>query len=196
VTGVLGDEAGARGQASRAVAVGERDRSGLVSLTLALVLEAGLHYLCADPSAALLPARRAVAAAHRAGYAELEAIGSVVLAWSEVRAGRGKVGSVRSALEQVPAAVQVEALHQWGMVADAALHAGRYDDVLDAVDRGLDAGEATGARMWLPELHRLRGEAQLHSGSTGDAADSFRRATDLAEGMGALLVLRRLARRR
>jgi predicted ATPase len=63
--------------------------------------------------------------------------------------------------------------------------------VLDAVDRGLAAAEETGARMWLPELHRLRAEALSALGHEADAAEELMLAASSAREMGAVQLFRR-----
>jgi DNA-binding SARP family transcriptional activator len=194
LTCLLGEEELAREQAAQAVAFGAQGRAATFSVSVALVLEATLHYNRNDPRSALESGGRAVADSHRAGYAELEALGAVVVAWAAARTGQGTSTSVREAVLAVPPLVRVEALHEWGMVADAALHAGRPTDVLEAVDRGLAVGAETGARMWLPELHRLRGEGLLTLGRGREAADEFAHGADLARESGALLLLRRIDR--
>jgi DNA-binding SARP family transcriptional activator/tetratricopeptide (TPR) repeat protein len=194
LTCLLGDEGRAREQARLALAYGARGQTAAFGVSVALVLEATLHYLRGDPRAALQSGRRAVADARAAGYAELEALGAVTVAWGEARIALAPVEAVRTAVLAVPATVQVEALHQWGMVADANLRAGLFVNALDAVDRGLAASAATGARMWLPELYRLRAEALRSLGRRDEAAECLDRAADLARDMGALLLLRRIER--
>jgi DNA-binding SARP family transcriptional activator len=195
LTCLLGDPERGREQAARAVALEARSRDTRFSVSVALVKEATLHYNRDDPQSALESGRRAVADSREVGYPELEALGAVVVAWAAARTEQGTSAAVREAVLAVPPLVRVEALHEWGMVADAALHAGRPTDVLDAVDRGLAAGAETGARMWLPELHRLRGEALLTLRRGDEAAGQFERGAHLARETGALLVLRRIGER-
>jgi tetratricopeptide (TPR) repeat protein len=99
-----------------------------------------------------------------------------------------------AAVLAVPTSLTVEALTQWGMVANAALHAGQPGDALQATERALQMSEQTGALMWVPEIHRLRAEALRQLGRADEAVGALQRAADLAREMEAGLVVRRLGR--
>ena len=49
------------------------------------------------------------------------------------------------------------------MLAEMLVAAGRAAEALDEIDRGIAESEAGSRRIWLPELHRRRGETLLAS---------------------------------
>ncbi|HEY6532077.1 MAG TPA: BTAD domain-containing putative transcriptional regulator [Acidimicrobiales bacterium] len=80
--------------------------------------------------------------------------------------------------------------------AFAAVHAevltlaGRHDDALAEVARGLAAADATGERWFEAELHRMRGVALRDSGAA-EARASFERAREIALSQGSVAFARR-----
>jgi hypothetical protein len=86
----------------------------------------------------------------------------------------------------------VQALQMWGAVADAGVHLRQPQVALDATDRALEAAEATGARMWLPEVLRLRAAAFDLLGDQAQADALLAEATKLAAQMGAVALSARI----
>jgi hypothetical protein len=76
--------------------------------------------------------------------------------------------------------------------ADLLLMAGRPNDAADRLEEGIAFHDRTGAALWLPELHRLRGEVILALDEPAeDAAAAFAVARSVALGQGAHAFVRR-----
>ena len=77
----------------------------------------------------------------------------------------------------------------YALLAEAERWAGRPDEALDAVNRGLAAATDTD-RFYEPELHRLRGELlfAVASGRQLEAEASLRLAMTSAQAQGAALL--------
>lgn len=73
------------------------------------------------------------------------------------------------------------------LLADACLRHGATEDGLEVIAEALALADATGARLWNPEFHRLRGEFLLaRAGATEAAAEAaFLEALATARGQGA-----------
>ena len=83
--------------------------------------------------------------------------------------------------------------HQ-GLLAKTYRLAGRPDEAMAAVTKGLKQAKATGERFWDSELHRLRGELGRDLGAPAAETDAaFSRARQVALGQGALALARRVA---
>ncbi len=76
--------------------------------------------------------------------------------------------------------------------ADVLLAAGRPHDAVERLDEGFAFNDRSGASLWLPELHRLRGEAILALGEPVEgAAAAFAAARSVALEQGAHAFVRR-----
>jgi tetratricopeptide (TPR) repeat protein len=71
-----------------------------------------------------------------------------------------------------------------GLLAEALLKDGRYDDGLRAIDDAFAASEKTLERCDVAELHRVRGELLTRVDKVGEAEQSFRAALDVAREQG------------
>ena len=81
----------------------------------------------------------------------------------------------------------------FALEAEVLLAAGRPDDAVARLDEGLAVNDRTGASLWLPELHRLRGEAVLAlGGPIDDAVAAFATARSVALEQGAIALVRRV----
>jgi DNA-binding SARP family transcriptional activator len=173
-------------QSARALAVAAREETGGFGHSFASLFNATLHYKSDDPVGCLAVAAPGLEDALVAGFVENAAFLHVLVLWAHVRLGKGTFEELLAATEAVTARARVEALHEWAMVADAALTLERPEDALAAVQRGHETAEATGARMWLPELERLRAEALLRLGDQEGATEAIDHAEHLAIGIGAV----------
>ena len=74
-----------------------------------------------------------------------------------------------------------------GLLADVCLKHGATEDGLTTVAEALALADATGAHLWTPEFHRLRGELLLARAGAdeADAEAAFRQAVDAARAQGA-----------
>ena len=112
----------------------------------------------------------------------------------------GKRGDVRAGLELLsrgrPALAAVPDVQHniFALVleADVLLAAGRPNEAVDRLDEGLVFNDHSGAALWLPELHRLRGESiRALGGPIAAAAAAFARARSVALEQGAHVFVRR-----
>ena len=178
-------------QSARALAVAAREETGGFGHSFASLFNATLHYKSDDPVGCLAVAAPGLEDALAAGFVENAAFLRVLVLWAHIRLGEGTFEELLAATEAVTARALVEALHEWAMVADAALTLGRPQEALAAVEKGHQTAAATGARMWLPELERLRAEALLRLGDEERAAAAIDRAEHLAVEIGAVPLVER-----
>jgi tetratricopeptide (TPR) repeat protein len=122
------------------------------------------------------------------------AIASTYADWARVRLGEPRADAFRAGLgvyANLGARMQ-EAVNQ-GWLAEVELVAGRRDEALAAVDRGLALAAETGTIMLRPGLLRLRGNA-LAETDPAAAASAYREAlVDGAQGSRAQALLAALA---
>ena len=118
------------------------------------------------------------------GFQQWLAFGRVLEIW--VRAAHGAPGTVadlRQAIADYRATGnELYAPYFMALIATGELREGNPAAGLDAVSTALAMGQATGAILWDPELHRLRGELVLEqdaaAGTVAEAA--FRQAIEVA----------------
>lgn len=72
-----------------------------------------------------------------------------------------------------------------GLRADACRRAGAVEEALAHIEAALQQAEATGERIWLAELHRLRGALLREAGDAHRAGESFREALRVAQAQRA-----------
>jgi predicted ATPase len=128
-----------------------------------------LHQLRQDRKAAHAPAARALAIATEKGFPVLSGWARILCGWALAEAGPGEraVAEIRQGLA---------GLHAQGsdlgrtcflaMLADACARAGQLDEALKALAEAQEFAEATGERLWEPELHRLTAELLLQRDPT------------------------------
>jgi predicted ATPase/DNA-binding SARP family transcriptional activator len=136
----------------------------------------------------------------RRGYTMFPAMGRIFAGWILAHAG-----GAAAAADQIRDAIQAfcstgaRMLHHYfyGLLAEVELQAGRLEQALAAVDRGLRESTQTGERFHLPELHRVRGE--IHLGISPDRASEadacFQRALLAAREQGSATLERRVLER-
>jgi DNA-binding SARP family transcriptional activator/predicted ATPase len=136
----------------------------------------------------------------RRGYTMFRAMGRIFARWVLAHAG-----AAAAAADQIRDAIQAfgstgaRMLHHYfyGLLAEAELQAGRPEQALAAVDRGLRESTQTGERFHLPELHRVRGEILLgiSPDRVTEAEGCFERALSVAREQGAATLERRILNR-
>jgi len=72
----------------------------------------------------------------------------------------------------------------YGFLAGLYIKHGMTQDGLATVAEALATADVTGARLWMPEFYRLKGEL-LSASDPGAAEAAFRHAIDIARGQGA-----------
>ncbi len=158
-----------------------RDLAHPFSLGLARYYVAGCHLWRGEVAAAREWAASTLALADEEGFAMLRHMGSHVHGWALVKDGEAEdgVAELRRVLEGWEGGLA------WSLfaatLAESLLEAGDAEGALEAVADGLATSERTEDRVWLAELHRLRGEALARRGAdAGEAETCFRRAVDVA----------------
>ena len=123
------------------------------------------------------------------------AMASTYADWARVRLGEPRADAFRAGLAayaDLGARMQEAALLP--LLADVELVAGRRDEALAAVERGLALAAETGLGAWRPWLMRKRGEALAETDPAG-AASAYREALSVAgaQGSRALALMAALA---
>ena len=133
-------------------------------MTLAYVIECGLHGARDDAGALTAAAPRGLELARRHGFRQWELTLLALLGWATAELGDAEVGieQAATAIDQLAAGGNGMLQHLLlGLLARAQRRAGRVEDALATVDRALRASETTGERFYEAELHRIRGELLL-----------------------------------
>jgi predicted ATPase len=75
---------------------------------------------------------------------------------------------------------------QWlGLLAEAHLRAGQFDEALTALDRAAEAATATGESHYQAEIYRLSGVLRGQTGENAEAGAWLQRAIDTARSQQA-----------
>jgi hypothetical protein len=142
-----------------------------------------------DPEAAHRRCARFVALAEKTATGVVHPQAEVVEGWARARLGDGRAGlqliragqvGIPKALVFVGVALEVEALVVLGRAAEA----------LDVIDGSLGSRDAFDPALWLPEVHRWRGEL-LAGTDRAEADGEFARAIEIATAQGAYLLVER-----
>ncbi|HYE91117.1 MAG TPA: tetratricopeptide repeat protein, partial [Terriglobales bacterium] len=142
-----------------------------------------------DLDEALAHARKAVAMANKLGYASAALLATLVLGVALAERGESA-----EALELLApgidrwraTGVEVHRPHLLGALARAQADHGDPDAALASLDDALTHTGTFGERVYVAELHRLRGEILRAQGGAG-AAEAFARALTTAQAQGARL---------
>jgi class 3 adenylate cyclase/predicted ATPase len=157
-----------------------------------------VHRLRRDPAEVERRAETMVAFAAEQRLREYRAKGMLFRGWATALLGdvSGGVAEMRDALalEEEDAGVPADFPLYYEMFAEVCERAGRHDEGLDAVRKGLARAERTRIVYWNAELHRRRGELMLAAGGAPAAvAACYERALSDARGQGALFLELRAA---
>jgi adenylate cyclase len=186
------DEAGARCEAARALAVrtGHRPSIFWADHTGAL-----LHQFRREPNEATVRARAAIRAAEELDLTQWTAWGMLFDGWLAAEQGRydeGIAAMKRGLASYRATGAELGRVFFLTALAEASGRAGRVDDALTAVDEALTAAQERGEVYYEPETHRVRGELLLaHDRDAGERA--LRRALTLARTHGARVLELRAA---
>jgi DNA-binding winged helix-turn-helix (wHTH) protein/tetratricopeptide (TPR) repeat protein len=200
-----------RGETERAWAVqGEAmalaDQLGRpFTIAHAATLDAYLHLLEGQWAEAARVSTRAVALAEEYGFPLWHGTALVSRGLALVEGGEGERGltEIQEGLEMLERAnLRLGAPLWFAFLAEACRRLGRVEEGLAAVSAGLTRCQDTGARLFEPELWRLRGELTLLSagekgreGTSREAEECFGKARALARAQGSTMLERRAARR-
>jgi DNA-binding NtrC family response regulator/predicted ATPase len=160
------------------------------SLVHALHMGLLLYRFQREPEAAEAQARELVACSEEHGFPVHRAEGLVFVGWALSERGQTEQGVelMRQGLETLAAVGTHEDFPVlFEMLAEAHAAAGRPQEALEALDRGLTETEGSGLAYWTAELHRRRGEvlAAMSPDRDEEARACFWRAITVARGQRA-----------
>ena len=138
-----------------------------------------------EPEAARKLAQRMIDLGHERGLADHHAKGRLYLGWAIAASGERERGigmmTEAFAVERVSGTPEDFSIYS-DMLAECLVEAGRTGTALDEVERAIEEAEERVWPIWLPELHRRRGEVLLAlSAPRADEAEAcFGEALSLA----------------
>jgi predicted ATPase len=159
------------------------------TLVFVLRFAVQLDLLIQDHRAAQAHARRLIELTNEHGFALFEAWGRIAHGWALAAQGQTEAGLAEmqaniSALRHTGIGHVLPYLLAWH--AEALGRAGRVQEGLHAVERGLTLAATSGERCWEAEMHRLRGELLLmNGGQPCEAETCFHRALEVARAQSA-----------
>ena len=160
------------------------------SLIVALVWASVFRDLLREPEQAGTEARALIALSREREASQWLAAGEIMDASVEGQLGPPGPAIVR--MRRGLTAYRATGAHLFvpyflSLLARACLRAGRPHEGLQVIHEARDRIEATGERVWEPEVLRLEGELRLAVSADGvaGAIEGFRRATEVARGQGA-----------
>lgn len=158
------------------------------SHTYALVLgQAVLAAMAGDLELAASASEEGVIRATENAFVSLMPVGQVVRAWYEA-VSTGEVAhaeSARTAADQLRFTGAPAFRHfLLGLVGEAELVTGEPLSAVTTADEAIAEATRVGEFFWLPELHRLRGDALVRLGEVDPAEQAFEQATALASEQG------------
>jgi DNA-binding winged helix-turn-helix (wHTH) protein/predicted ATPase len=168
-----------------------QDADHTFSLASAHEQAAVLHQLRNEPMVVEDHAGAALELARIQGFAPRVATAQILRGWSRAAQGRTAVGvdELRDGITAYRATgARMDLPYYLGLLADACLRAGRFDDGLAAIDEAL--AESGGRdHCHASELHRLRADLLGQSGAdNGDVVAELVRARDIARQQHAPLL--------
>ncbi|HSA91895.1 MAG TPA: AAA family ATPase [Terriglobales bacterium] len=163
------------------------DPAFLFSLTHARAQAAHLRQLRREPSLAKEWADAAVSLASEYGFPYPLGLATVVRGWARAMLGSGEEGlaEIHRGMEICRAAgVELDRPYFLGLLAEAAMQAGRFKTAAQALAEGRALAEAARSFFYEAELVRLQGELALASGMPGEPEARFRQALEVARRQG------------
>src|SRR5215831_3901114 len=164
------------------------------SLAQALQMGAISRQFAGDRESTYALARRVAALAEKYGLSRWSLGSLLLIAWAGA-VGSGVADAARlidAEIDKATAAVP-ETPYLLGLAGEVLLAAARPGDGLAHLDRAIAAVEEPDVGLYLPEVHRLRGECLLaidHANKEG-AGRAFSTARDIARRRGAVIFERR-----
>jgi predicted ATPase/class 3 adenylate cyclase len=143
-----------------------------------------------DWAAVRAQADKAIEIATEQGFALVQAVGTILLGWTQVHEGHGAEGArqIRQGVDACRATGAVFQLpHLMVPLAEAARALGRPEEGLDVLAEAMAMVENTGERYFEAELHRLQGELLLDRspGDLAPAESAFQKALSVARAQNA-----------
>jgi class 3 adenylate cyclase/tetratricopeptide (TPR) repeat protein len=164
----------------------EKERSHLPPI---LFWSTVLHLLLREPAMAYRSMEESLRVQSEENLAAIVSVSEFFLGRALVQLGevdRGLDQMVRHPRETARFAQGPVGALIYPTLAEAYLAAGRVDEGIQAVSRGIAILGQNQARFAEPELHRLNGELMLLAGNvSGEPENLFRRAIEIARGQGA-----------
>jgi len=183
-----GDLARAENLAQEAVALG-RDLNHPFSLAISLWFGAFLAQMIGDARRAHEASAELIDVASRHTFALPLAVGQIIQGWAMTQDGNlaGGVEQMERAFTGLLEAKQRAYLTYLGtVVAGAKLELGQVEEALAFLDKVEALSMETHQQMFIPDLHRLRGDALRRLDPRSDRIDvCYRSALSLAEQQGA-----------
>jgi predicted ATPase len=143
---------------------------------------ATLHQLRREPDVVLRHATATIDLSLERGY-DLRAVsGAMLRGWARVHLGdpEGGLAELQEGLDDyLQSGADINVPHFVGLLADAWLQTGNFENCLKTVARALGA-MLTSSFYYEPELHRLDGLARIGLGALDPGRESLRRAVDIA----------------
>jgi predicted ATPase len=167
-----------------------RDLGHPFDIAYSLMFQARLGVFERDAPLVRKRSEELVAVAKQRGFHHFEAVGIIFRGWADSELGDIEAGS-KQILEGMDAfdntGARMMSTVFFALLAEAHHRAGRAQDALAAVDRGLAEAESFGERFYEAELYRLRGELLLEVSpeKTAEAESFLSRALEIARAQGA-----------
>jgi hypothetical protein len=142
-----------------------------------------------DPEAALRRCMRFTALAEKTATGVVQPQAEVVEGWARARLGDGEAGLrlIRAGQKGIPKALVLVGV---ALEVEVLVGLDRTAEALDVVDGSLASRDALDPALWLPEVHRWRGEL-LATTDHSEADREFVRAIEIAASQGAYLLVER-----
>jgi tetratricopeptide (TPR) repeat protein len=155
---------------------------------------AAVAQLRREPDATLAWAEEAIRLAAGGGYRYREAMALLLRGWALVeleRPDEGMEEAIRGLAQARATGVRMDEGYLLGVLADACLRAGRWEEGLRAIGEAQELRATQRSFFYEPELLRLRGELLARTGDTAGASEHLDRALAAArEGRSPALELR------
>ncbi len=186
---LLGDVEQAVARADQAQALIRR-LDNVYTRARSLYWDAILRQFVGDWEAVRAQADKAIEMAAEQGFALVQAVGAILLGWTQVHEGHGADGArqIRQGVDACRAMGAILQLpHYLAALAEAARANGRPEEGLDVLVDAKAIVESTGERYFEAELHRLQGELLLDRspGNHGPAEGAFQKALTIARAQQA-----------
>jgi class 3 adenylate cyclase len=166
------------------------------SLAFALADGAMASQIAGDRETTYRMARRAIELGDKYSLAQPRVVGLFLSGWVQAAAPDSAAGLalMESEFGYVSATGALR-FYFTAMMADVSLRAGRAEEVLALLDQTLDTVKEPGVGLYLPEVHRLRGECLmlLDAGNHDPAQRALDMALEIAHRQGAYLLQLRAA---
>ncbi len=155
-----------------------------------LYYDAILRQFVGDWVAVRVQADKAIGMAAEQGFALVQAVGTILLGWTQIHGGNGADGArqIRQGVDAYRATgASLQLPHFLIPLAEAARVLGRPEEALDVLTEAIALVEKTEERYLEAELHRLRGEMLLaHApGDPRSAERAFQKGLAVARAQGA-----------